>query len=271
MRTDGCRRGGRRGSRGAGPAAGRSPRARRRRSGCRRSGRPRRSRPCSRSRNGGDTSGHDDRVRHEVEVPLDEVAAHAREPVQRPHRRRVASRRRARSQVGEEPWPGVLAGTEEHRVGVAGRLLRQRGGVQAPHGHVRAAAAVVVGELVGAAGGGDVGLDHHEVRGVVQVQALHVLVLDRHLDVVGEVARQRRQAERREQRVLDRSEERARGFRERGQHHLHPHEDSLSPLGRSVKADAQTMWTRHLPCRAGRGSVPCCRGEIRAPKPACRW
>ncbi len=44
--------------------------------------------------------------------------------------------------------------------------------------HVRAAGAVVVGEGVGTVGGGDVDLDAHEFRVVVEIEFLHVLVLE---------------------------------------------------------------------------------------------
>jgi len=50
---------------------------------------------------------------------------------------------------------------------------------------------------------GDVDLNHHEIRRVVQVEHLHVLVLDGHVGLLAKVRGQRGQAERREQRVLD--------------------------------------------------------------------
>ncbi len=43
---------------------------------------------------------------------------------------------------------------------------------------------VMIGQLVGAVGRGDVDLDHHQVRLVVQVKRLDVLVLD-HDVIVG--------------------------------------------------------------------------------------
>ena len=66
-----------------------------------------------------------------------------------------------------------------------GRLVRQRRDVQAAEADVGAPAPVVVGERVGAAGGGDVDLDDDEVGLVVEAQPLDVLVLDLDLVVVG--------------------------------------------------------------------------------------
>jgi hypothetical protein len=46
-------------------------------------------------------------------------------------------------------------------------------------------------------------LDHHQIRLVVEVQRFDVLILERHFVVFAEIPGERRQAERREQRVLD--------------------------------------------------------------------
>ncbi len=92
---------------------------------------------------------------------------------------------------------------------MADGLQGQRGDVQPAQADVRPAAAVVVRDLVGAVSGGDVHLDHHQVGLVVQVQGLHVLVLEGHLVAFIQVARQGRQPEGWKERVLDRPPERA--------------------------------------------------------------
>ena len=69
----------------------------------------------------------------------------------------------------------------------------------------------------------DVDLDHDQVGRVVEVERLDVLVLNLDLVVVVQVAGQRGQAERREQRVLDRPPERARRLGQRRQDHLDLH------------------------------------------------
>ena len=144
-------------------------------------------------------------------------------PWQRAQARFIARRWMARRESPPGRRPGILAGTEEDGVGVLRRLLGQRGDVQAAERDVGALGAVVVGERVGAGGRGDVDLDDHQVRLVVQVEPLHMLVLERHLVVVIQIAGERRQAERREERVLDGPEEGAEGFGERRQDHLDFH------------------------------------------------
>jgi hypothetical protein len=86
------------------------------------------------------------------------------------------------------------------------RLLRQRGHVQTAERNVGAPRAVMVGERVGAIGRRYVDLNHDKVRRVLQVEPLDVLILEGHLVARIEVAGQRGQSERREQRVFDRSE-----------------------------------------------------------------
>jgi hypothetical protein len=56
--------------------------------------------------------------------------------------------------------------------------------------------------------GGDVDLNHDEIGLVVQVELLDVLVLDLDLVVRPGVGSKRREAERREERILDRAKER---------------------------------------------------------------
>jgi hypothetical protein len=98
--------------------------------------------------------------------------------------------------------------------------------VQPTQRDVDAPGPVRVGQLVGPASGGDVDLDHHQVRPVVvQPQPLHVLVVDRDLVVGTQVAGERREPERREQRVLDRPEERRRGLGQRREDHRDAHAD----------------------------------------------
>ena len=89
---------------------------------------------------------HDDRVRHQIETPLDQIAADRRQAGERASLRSIHALGMAAAEVGEESRPRVLAGPEEDRVGVRGRLVRQRRDVQAAERHVRAARAVVIGE-----------------------------------------------------------------------------------------------------------------------------
>jgi hypothetical protein len=76
----------------------------------------------------------------------------------------------------------------------------------------------VIGDPVGAVSVGDVDLDDDEVGGIVEFERLDVLVLEDDLEIRIEVRRQGRQAQGREQRVLDRAPEGTRRFRQRGKH-----------------------------------------------------
>ncbi len=64
----------------------------------------------------------------------------------------------------------------------------------------------MIGDLVGAAGAGDVDLDHDQVGRVVEVERLDVLVGESDVVIGVEVCGERGQPERWEQRVLDRPE-----------------------------------------------------------------
>ena len=142
---------------------------------------------------------------------------------QRALARPVDRSRPARAEIGQEPRPRVLARPQEDGVRVGRGFVRQRGHVQAAQAHVAAAPPVMIRQLVGPPGRGDVDLDHHQVGRVVQHQGLDVLVLDRDLVVGRQIAGQGRQAERREQRVLDRPKPRAGGLGEGRQDHLDAH------------------------------------------------
>ena len=187
------RTGGRRGSTGAGRAGARSPPGRR-------------------------------RFRHQIVAPLDQVAVVPGEA------RRASGPSRCTWRAGARP--GSRRGTPARRPRPARRrpcrhepaprpAARSGAGRRCRRG---AARAVQVRQLVGPSRRGDVRLDHDQLRVVVEPDPLDVLVLESHLVVGVEVRRQRRQPQRREQRVLHRAEERARRLGERREHHLHPHD-----------------------------------------------
>ena len=112
---------------------------------------------------------HDQRVRHQVPLALDEVAPRRRQAGEGPLGRAVQRLGPAGAEVAQERRPGVFARPAEHAVGVPGRLLGEARRVQAAEADVGAPGAVVVGVAVGAAGRGDVGLDDDEVGLVVEV------------------------------------------------------------------------------------------------------
>jgi hypothetical protein len=165
----------------------------------------------------------DERVGHEVALAAHEVAARGGEALERAYGGAVDGLRATGAEVGQEARPRLLPGAQEDRVGVGGRLLGPRGHVEPAEGHMGAAATVLVGEAVGTPGRRDVDLDCDEVGRTPGVQLLDVLVLDPHLVPGPEVAGERRQAERREEGVLDGPEEGALRLGEGGQDQLDPH------------------------------------------------
>jgi hypothetical protein len=78
-------------------------------------------------------------------VAPDEVAADRGETRERPDARAVDRLRPPGEEVGQELGPGVLAGAEKDAVGVRGRLLRERGHVEATESDVGAFPPVMVG------------------------------------------------------------------------------------------------------------------------------
>ena len=130
--------------------------------------------------------------------------------------RLVAALRRAGREVAQELRERVLAGAEEDRVGVWRRFLRQGRDVQPAERDMRALSPVVIGNPICAECVRDVDLDHHQVRLILEIERLDVFVLQGDVQRGIEIRRQRREAERREQRGTDGSPVGAGGFGERG-------------------------------------------------------
>lgn len=116
---------------------------------------------------------------------------------------------------------GRIDAHAKDRVGVAPGLLRERRGVQSAQRHEAALRPVVVGDAIGAVCVGDVGLNDDEIWTVVRVERLDVLIDDHSFIVWRKVCGKRREAERREQGVLDRAPIGAGRFRERRKDELH--------------------------------------------------
>ena len=106
---------------------------------------------------------HDDGVRHEVKVALDQIAPDRREAVQRAHARPVESCLASSGEIGQELRPRVLAGSDENRIGMRRCFVRKGRHVQPAKHHVHAACAVVIGEAIGALRRSDVDLDHDQI------------------------------------------------------------------------------------------------------------
>jgi hypothetical protein len=160
----------------------------------------------------------DDRIGHEIAAPPDQVAPDWRQRLEGPAGRGlIALPRSAGTEILEKRRKDLLPRAEEDRVRMRRCFFGQRRHVKAPEGDEAASRAVGVRDRVGAKGIGDVDLDDDQVRGVLDRQALDVLVNDRGLVVVVQIGGQCCEAERREQRVLDRPPVRARRFGQGGQ------------------------------------------------------
>ena len=117
--------------------------------------------------------------------------------------------------------------------------------------------AVVIRDAIGAVRGGDVDLNDDEVRRVVQVERLHVLVLNLHVVVIAQIRGQRREAERREQRVLDGTPERARRLRQRRQDHLDLHRPASPKTSTEMsRSRGPSSSTRNTRCHRPSSSRP---------------
>src|SRR6185295_3747481 len=73
---------------------------------------------------------HHDRVRHQIEMALDQVASDRRRSRQCSYRRTIYPQGAASLIIIQEDRPRVFTRTQENRVCVARRLLRQRRYVQ---------------------------------------------------------------------------------------------------------------------------------------------
>src|SRR5689334_24608792 len=114
----------------------------------------------------------------------------------------------------------------------------------------------MVGERIGAGRRGNINLDDDQIRLIGEIEPFHMLILKRHLVVVVQIARERRQAERREERILDGAEVGAERLGQRGQDHLHLHGTAsfwysplpLSPLPpRQYEVSAWRIATPRMP------------------------
>ena len=163
------------------------------------------------------------RVRHQVERAFDQVAADLWQALQCALGRSVPFLWAAGPVISKKCRPGGLARTEEDAIGVGGGLFGQGGDVQPAQAYIGALAMVMVRQAISAVGVGDVDLDDHQIRLVVQVERLDVLVLQGDLVIFIQITRQGSQPERREERIFDRSPEGAGGFGQSGQYQLDFH------------------------------------------------
>jgi len=77
-------------------------------------------------------------------------------------------------------------------------FFRKGSDVQPTQRYIRAARAVVIGDLVRAVGVGDVDLNDYEIRRIVELEFFDVFILQRDLQVRIEISSKRRQTKWRE-------------------------------------------------------------------------
>ena len=145
--------------------------------------------------------------------------------------------------------------------------------MQSSQRHMRALCAIVVRQLVGAIGRRDVNFDGDQVWLIVQVDALHVLVLDGHLIIRRQVAGQRGQSQWGKKGVLDRSPVGARRFGQsrqnqfdfhtmrsspyRGQWDWQPHADATPARWRTMPAMPSTRTPTGIAASETRPAAAC--------------
>jgi hypothetical protein len=119
----------------------------------------------------------DDRVRHQIEPPLDQIAADGRNLCQRTGLRAIDAVRTTSPKVREESRPRIFAWPQKDGVRVRCRLVGQRRDVQTAHDDVCAAPPIVIGDGVRAVCRRDVDLDDHEIRRILEIQPLDMFIL----------------------------------------------------------------------------------------------
>jgi hypothetical protein len=169
----------------------------------------------------GTASRDDNRVRDQVSASLYKVPPYGRQRFQSTHRRLVAALWRSCRQVLQELRKGVLSGSDEDRVCVRYRLIRQRCDVEATKEYVGTARTILVSDLVRPICVGDIDLNDHQVWLVGEVELLDMLIVQRDLEVGIEIRGQSCQAKGRKERVFDRPPIRTRCFGQRRKNQLY--------------------------------------------------
>jgi len=183
------------------------------------------------------TPGDDDGVRDEIAAAINEVAADRWDAIKRATGRgAIYGRGMAGTEIGKKLGKRLIAGPEKYGVCVPRCLIRQRRDVQTTQRHERTQSPIPIRQPIRTPGVGDVHLKDNQVRQVrpplIRLRpsaeasreggwAVNVLIVDDGLIVRSQIGRERGQAERREQGILDGPEIRAGRLGQRGQHEPH--------------------------------------------------
>jgi hypothetical protein len=114
----------------------------------------------------------------QVTPPLEQPAVVSHRGHRGPLAGAVGRLQRAVARVVDDFGPDVLGLAQHHAFGVARDFVGRQRGVESAHHHGHAAPAVFTGDLVGALGG--VGFDGngHEIRGLVEGNLFHAIVVE---------------------------------------------------------------------------------------------
>ena len=104
-----------------------------------------------------------------------------------------------------------------------GCFIGQRCHMQTAHGHIYSSLTITVGYLIRSKRIRDIHLDAHKVGCVIQRQFLHMLVLNLHLVLIGEICGKGRESQRGKQRIFYGPPVRAFRLLQRRQYHLNFH------------------------------------------------
>ena len=219
-----------------------------------------------------------DGVRYQIARALDQITPYRWRPQQGACLGRVSSLQLTGARIGQQARKDLLTRPQAHGICVLRGFVRQRGHMQATEGDPATACAVEIGNLVGPIGVGDVHLDHHQFRIVVEAQGFHMLVDQSQFIGRLAISREGRQPQRRKQRILDRPEVGAGRFGQCRQDELDTHEAMLIPVvaqfapqsgrNRTSWGDAEALrwWQDSQP----RGTANACRASPASESGDCR-
>jgi hypothetical protein len=163
----------------------------------------------------------DNGIWHQVQPALNEIATDWWNAFQRAAGcRNINLLRSAGTKIFEELWERLFAWSKKDRVRMSAGFFGQGSHMQSAEADKCSTFSIMVCELVGAVRIGDVDLDHHQIRRVVDSERLYVLVLDDSMVIRGQIRSKGRESQRREQRVLDRSPVRIGRLSQRGENEL---------------------------------------------------
>src|ERR1051326_2933945 len=97
--------------------------------------------------------------------------------------------------ITKKSRPDVLARSQKNGVGMTCSLVRQRSYMQSSQCDIGTPGAIMVGQLISPVSRSDIDLDHHQLRVIVQIQLLHMFILDSYLVIFMQISGQRSQAE----------------------------------------------------------------------------